>query len=726
MDSPPAPHEPGLEYGANAPDIVGDNIARQLADTRPRAVVVNEGGAQTPDMVRALQQLQRFESTPTVALIANNARPQRPAEYAMMRKVIATPITSTHPEAEDNVCLIGAGATMATAGAAVSRFRINIVYAHFRATYGDSGAEAAFLRHFPAGKAAFSLVKDSGRPTGQIAVQVHVDYADSFCDWLRQRRDGFLAIIVDGPRAFAYEHAIAVEKTVKGQVVHQGAVQETLFHQLGVQSAVIFNQREFPNCAIYAFSITRDALERVMELMDGDAAVDLLGERSLIFDYSPQSTRYRLYLAGAGGEALFEQDHVRQNFADALETNPNTMTISPVRDIPLKHGNVVCLEIDWSPTSYERILELTTQGFVRIAHPTKLHLNGTKVAVAQSIDDLQQMYGYNITRAIGSTATDGGNEVGAAPLRIAPQTLRLTAAYVSGATGPYPSWAAPPSTQPPGSQPPPSTLPPATTQGVVPSTAPPPAQASPAGVGELNASFRQFRLHQEQFRAWLATQPSNQEASAGVHTASDRSDMAGRQGIGMALLGIGRPDGTSPDGRRGVAGTGMDAPLVLPIAAPQVAGLGADPWGIGAAPPGGGMGAEFGAARQGIRVALLGGGLALGGAFVLGGDVGVDPSSLSMWWGAHRESFWDNTRGIHSYLGVTYASCSSRVRRKRRAWGDGASVLTRALVSDVAHVAPTVAATDCAVASVGAIADADGAAALADTLRTMYVGASRP
>ncbi|KOO52992.1 hypothetical protein Ctob_014559, partial [Chrysochromulina tobinii] len=116
-----------------------------------------------------------------------------------MRKVIATPITSTHPEAEDNVCLIGAGATMATAGAAVSRFRINIVYAHFRATYGDSEAEAAFLRHFPAGKAAFSLVKDSGRPTGQIAVQVHVDYADSFCDWLRQRRDGFLAIIVDGP-----------------------------------------------------------------------------------------------------------------------------------------------------------------------------------------------------------------------------------------------------------------------------------------------------------------------------------------------------------------------------------------------------------------------------------------------------------------------------------------------------------------------------------------------
>ncbi|KOO30488.1 hypothetical protein Ctob_015205, partial [Chrysochromulina tobinii] len=319
--------------------------------------------------------------------------------------------------------------------------------------------------------------------------------------------------------------AIAVEKTVKGQVVHQGAVQETLFHQLGVQSAVIFNQREFPNCAIYAFSITRDALERVMELMDGDAAVDLLGERSLIFDYSPQSTRYRLYLAGAGGEALFEQDHVRQNFADALETNPNTMTIAPVRDIPLKHGNVVCLEIDWSPTSYERILELTTQGFVRIAHPTKLHLNGTKVAVAQSIDDLQQMYGYNITRAIGSTATDGGNEVGAAPLRIAPQTLRLTAAYVSGATGSSPSWAAPPSTQPPGSQPPPSTLPPATTQGAVPSTAPPPAQTSPSGVGELNASYRQFRLHQEQFRAWLATQPSNQEASDGVHTASDRSDM---------------------------------------------------------------------------------------------------------------------------------------------------------------------------------------------------------
>ena len=137
-----------------------------------------------------------------------------------------------------------------------------------------------------------------------------------------------------------------------------------------------------------------------------------------IFDFSPQVMRYRLYLAGSGGEALFEQDHVRQQLADALETNPNALVVSPVRDIPLKHGNVMCVEFDWSSASYERVLELSTQGFVRIAHPSKPHLNGTKVAVAQSVDDLQQLLGFSILRAIGSTAADGGAEVGAAPLRI--------------------------------------------------------------------------------------------------------------------------------------------------------------------------------------------------------------------------------------------------------------------------------------------------------------------
>ena len=307
--------------------------------------------------------------------------------------------------------------------------------------------------------------------------------------------------------------------------------------------------------------------------VSSEAVVELIGERYPIFDYSPQAMRYRLYLAGSGGEALFEEDHVRQQLADALQTNPNSLAVSPVRDIPFKHANVMCAEFDWSSESYERLLELSTQGFVRIAHPTKPNLNGTKVAVAQSVDDLQQLLGFGILRAIGSTAADGGAEVGAAPLRIAPQHLRLTAAFISGVAGSQPQPGAGPATPPPSQ-------PPAAPQGAAsPTMPPPPAQAgSPlrppaefqrmpgasrlpgampgapptsyptdiemvayrlrrqgraAEVTAMNDSFRNFQIHQQAFAAYLETLPPG--ALADAHLSGDGAVNMGEGGSAASL-----------------------------------------------------------------------------------------------------------------------------------------------------------------------------------------------
>ena len=245
---------------------------RHIAAARPRAV--DEGAVPSPELERAMQRLEQVTSMPTLAFMANLATPTRSAVNTIARKVVVLPYTRDSADAEDNACLIRAGVTLAIAGGAVSKFRRDVVYAHLRELHGAQ-ADVAFQTFFPAGNKAYSLVKDGGRPSGQIAVQVKADFAVNFCDWLNQRRDGFIAIVVDGPQAFTYTHAVAVEKTIRGQVVHQGEVQETLFHQLGVPSAVLFNQRDFPNCAIYAFTLTPAALERILSVMDGEAVVDL-------------------------------------------------------------------------------------------------------------------------------------------------------------------------------------------------------------------------------------------------------------------------------------------------------------------------------------------------------------------------------------------------------------------------------------------------------------------
>ena len=67
---------------------------------------------------------------------------------------------------------------------------------------------------------------------------------------------------------------------------------------------------------------------------------------------------------------------------------------------------------------------------------------------------------------------------------------------------------------------------------------------------------------------------------------------------------------------------------------------------------------------RGIDEAPLGGYLALGEAFWFDGDVDHAPF-LSVWGDTQIESIWDDTRRMHTYLGIKFASCSSRARRKR-------------------------------------------------------------
>ena len=109
---------------------------------------------------------------------------------------------------------------------------------------------------------------------------------------------------------------------------------------------------------------------------------------------------------------------------------------------------------------------------------------------------------------------------------------------------------------------------------------------------------------------------------------------------------------------------GLGGHMALPQTAPlQNTGLGGDFRGIGITwlamtQLAGGLGG-----LQGLDGAPLGGLLALDAAFWFGGGVEHAPS-LSVWWGTHIESIWDETRRMHTYLGIAFASCSSRARRK--------------------------------------------------------------
>jgi hypothetical protein len=110
---------------------------------------------------------------------------------------------------------------------------------------------------FPGGSSSLTVARDGGRATGQISISVTPSEALNVCRWLRCHPDlRFLAVPSSGPGALLYSHAIVLERTVQGQLIHQGDVQDTLFEQLGVQTAIFYNQRLYRDAVIYAFNLS--------------------------------------------------------------------------------------------------------------------------------------------------------------------------------------------------------------------------------------------------------------------------------------------------------------------------------------------------------------------------------------------------------------------------------------------------------------------------------------
>ena len=433
---------PTAASAVDSPHVnVADVVARIPQEEQPLTP--------TSELARSLFRNQQERLLPTLDLFAALATPPgtRPPERELTAKVYVTPIQLDTPDAPDNDFVIPSGASVAVAGASIAKFRgfinqvlIDALSQQLGATNAPAAAAARFRTLFPAGSSAFSPNKDGGRPTGQICVQVALSEADGFCEWLHSHPAGFIAIVASGRKVFSYTHAVVVDKLHNGQLVHQAEVQGALYAQLGVQSAVFYNAREFRDSVIYAFSLAPEAYGRVSVCMGGVASVELLGGEVPIIDYYPTAMRHRLYCAIAG-EGPLKQPHVLQFLADSLRTKADRIDISAVKDVALKHANVFCVEFDFSEESYDECLELSTQGFVRIPNPRKPKLTGTKVTIAQQPEDLQLLLGFRILRPIGEAGAEGpSTEIGMAALQVAPTRPRLSAQLVNGGAhvGPAP------------------------------------------------------------------------------------------------------------------------------------------------------------------------------------------------------------------------------------------------------------------------------------------------
>ena len=450
-----AQHDPGLEYGVNAPDIAAANMATHAAaagqtarshagpshlgshgdampsllTTAPERTVerVNrsddEATSRAPDWDRGL--LRQMHTMSIVSLDKIQAPPRK------VGHVVSTKVIFTSCPDPDRPCdaaeafVIPPNATHATANTVVARLR-GFILQHIRdcATnsaphrWGGADANGTFQSIFPMGKDAFSLVKDGGLPTGQIAMLVAEEEVTNLTKYLQYAVENCCVVATSGPTALVPTHAIAVEKTHEGRPIHQGEVQMAIKNQTGQDCAIFYNNKDFKNSAIYAFHLLPDQFDRICEKLGGEAGVEILDSISPIFDFAPKALRHRIYLVGPGGEGPMQESHVRQWLADALCTDPNTMLIEQVRDVSTKHGGLYCVELDYTQDSYDQCCELIMQVVATVKNPRKPRYAGLKITFAQSPDEMQLLLNYGILKAISTP--EASVEVGAGPLRISP------------------------------------------------------------------------------------------------------------------------------------------------------------------------------------------------------------------------------------------------------------------------------------------------------------------
>jgi hypothetical protein len=336
--------------------------------------------------------------------------PPRKAGHVVSTKVIFTSCPDPdRPCDAAEAFVIPPNATHAIANTVVARLR-GFILQHIRdcATngaphrWGGADANGTFQSIFPTGKDAFSLVKDGGLPTGQIAMLVAVEEVTNLTKYLQYAVENCCVVATSGPTALVPTHAIAVEKTHEGRPIHQGEVQMAIKNQTGQDSAVFYNNKDFKNSAIYAFHLLPDQFDRICERLGGEAGVEILDSISPIFDFAPKALRHRIYLVGPGGEGPMQEAHVRQWLADALCTDPNTMLIEQVRDVSTKHGGLYCVELDYTQDSYDQCCELIMQVVATVKNPRKPRYAGLKITFAQSPDEMQLLLNYGILKAIST------------------------------------------------------------------------------------------------------------------------------------------------------------------------------------------------------------------------------------------------------------------------------------------------------------------------------------
>ncbi|KOO53573.1 hypothetical protein Ctob_016567 [Chrysochromulina tobinii] len=364
---------------------------------------------------------------PTVETLIAHA-PPRKAANAVTTKLTITPIQSDAPDATHNPCIIPANASPAAAGHAAMCLRMEVWQAceeNYAREGGDDPA-TRFAAIFPGGNRAFTVARDGGRATGQIIVNASVDESPRLRSWLKSLSAGYLVSVAASDE---YNYAVAVEKQFQGRPVHLAEVQAAIYTQLGVETTIFYNNREYKNCAIFAFMLTDAQHASVVANMDGEAVIELLGERTPIFDFYPKALRHKIYLMG-GSDGLYSEPYVIQHFADLLCTSPETMVFTSVVDIASRHAGLHCLEVDYTADTYDQVCELTAQAIMRIQNPRKPRLPGTKLTVAASADEMQLLLNFGILKGIA--APEAIEEFGAAPLQIAPTRPRLSALLIQG------------------------------------------------------------------------------------------------------------------------------------------------------------------------------------------------------------------------------------------------------------------------------------------------------
>ena len=167
--------------------------------------------------------MHRYTQERMLPTLGGAARRATPAGTRAANRIVTTKcyVTACARPGVDNTCIIPAGASPGAAeNAALNLY--SLLRGALEDHFGTPAAAAArMIELFPAGRGAFTAVRDGGRPTGQIGVAVIPSEALNVCRWLRSLPEGFIAVTASGPGAFAYNSAVVLERLSQGSSYHR-------------------------------------------------------------------------------------------------------------------------------------------------------------------------------------------------------------------------------------------------------------------------------------------------------------------------------------------------------------------------------------------------------------------------------------------------------------------------------------------------------------------------